>query len=214
MKWLIAQCAVFSVLVSPTWSLATNVSISDFNDGTLQGWEKVEPFDGDLFATLGGGNPGGFMVATDTASGGNLYARYPTVFTLHATDVIEWDEFVYGGVEPPDTQDTPTQALLFGTDDTIWRHIVALGSTDTWTTRLAPLDSGDWTRISGTASLPDVLQNARIGFSMDTSSRSTGLRESGIDNVSIIPEPSTLALLGTGAIVLLLCAWRRRARRG
>ncbi len=202
--------SLISVLVGPNWSLATEVFISDFDDGTLQGWTKVEPFGGDLFATTGGGNPGGFMVATDTGFGGEMYARYPTVFTLQTSDVIVWDEFLYGGVQPPDQYGNPTLAHLFGEDGTIWRHIAAMGPVDAWTTQQAPLNSGDWTRVSGTASFPDVLQSTRIGFSVDISTRSNGSRESGIDNVRIIPEPSTLVLLAMGAVGLLAYAWRRR----
>ena len=212
LRAFLAVSFLFACVIPLAAHAATYGLISDFDDGTLQGWEKVEPFGGDLFATPGGGNPGGLMAATDTGSGGELWARYPTVFTLQTTDVIVWDELLYGGVQPPDQYGNPTLAHLFGADGTVWRHLALMGPVDRWATREAPLDSADWIRVSGEASFPEVLQNARIGFSMDISSRSDGSRESGIDNVGLIPEPSTFLLLTMGAVGLLVYAWRRRKR--
>jgi hypothetical protein len=162
--------------------------ISDFDDG-FQGWSKVEPFGGTLLIAGSGGNPGGFLTATDTAWGGNLFARHPMVFNFDANDVIVWDEYLYGNLPPQDSIGPGTLAVLFGADGTIFHQIEELLSyspTDTWTTREVILDSpGDWYRMTGTASFSEVLQNARIGFSMDISTRSTGVRESGIDNIRL-----------------------------
>ena len=162
--------------------------ISDFDDG-FQGWSKVEPFGGTLLIAASGGNPGGFLTATDTTWGGNLFARHPMVFNFDANDVIVWDEYLYGNLPPQDRIFPGTLAVLFGADGTIFHQIEELLSyspTDTWTTREVILDSpGDWYRMTGTASFSEVLQNARIGFSMDVSTRSSSVRESGIDNIRL-----------------------------
>jgi len=64
-----------------TPALAVPIVMSDFHDGTLQGWNPKLPFNGNLFADPAAGNPGGAMVATDTVGGvGGLLASAPAPF--------------------------------------------------------------------------------------------------------------------------------------
>ena len=93
--------AVFLVMCLGIWrptSAQAFILVSDFDDGTLQGWTKEPVFNGNLFNSPTGGNPNGFMVATDTvAGGGALLAHAPSIFTgdLSIYDGFQWDEFVY-----------------------------------------------------------------------------------------------------------------------
>ncbi len=62
------------------------IAMSNFDDGTLQGWSKGTPFFNPLFGGNLGvssfGNPGGSMIAHDTVGrGGGLLAQAPVTFT-------------------------------------------------------------------------------------------------------------------------------------
>jgi len=73
--------------------------ISDFNSGTVQGWTESNPlqggsFGGSLFAPSTGGNPGGYLLATDSVSGGgSLAARAPAPLSgdLTVFQEVSWD---------------------------------------------------------------------------------------------------------------------------
>lgn len=62
----------------------------------------------------------------------------------------------------------------------------------------------DWTGVSPTGAFANISSNLPAGYSWDTSQLySTG-------DVTLIPEPSSLALLGAGATLLVAYAWRRQ----
>ena len=84
-----------------TSSMAASTLVSDFDDGTLQGWVMGDPqgfgFQGTLFNDPSGGNPGGRMVATDTLQGGGgLWALAPSTISgdLSLFEGLQWDEFL------------------------------------------------------------------------------------------------------------------------
>ena len=162
--------------------------IFDFDDCTLQGWTPEPSFGGTLFADCTGGNPDGFMVATDTVSGGGaLYARAPAPFQgdLSGFAGVQWDAFVY---DNGTTTVGNTSMVLRGVDGTSYESSRTLGPIAVWTTHFVPFDDPTaWTQIEGTASFTDVLTQVEAVFvSMDTSIRSDGVRESGVDNVTLV----------------------------
>ena len=70
--------------------VATNIQaalISDFNNGTMQGWSEGDPFSngsfgGALSVINSGGNLGGYLHATDdVAGGGSLAALAPALLS-------------------------------------------------------------------------------------------------------------------------------------
>lgn len=199
----------------------------DFNDGTLQGWSPTPPFGGTLFHDfrLVGGNPDGFMVASDSVAGGSLLARAPTpVFPSLGGRYdrlvgIQWDEFIL----PPsgDRVTTSTFAILEGADGTRYGSDRTITGINTWNTITAGFLPSDFTYIGGGfSSLSQVVEDiflhntGALYFSMDTS---TGAgRESYIDNVAFlytVPEPGTLALL-LAAALMAGCLPYRRQRQG
>ena len=182
--------------------------ISDFDDGTLQGWTPEPVFNGALFNDPTGGNPNGFMVATDTlATGGPLLSHGPSPFLgdLSIYGGLQWDEYVYNnGI----FTNGGTFVRLRGVDGTIYDSDNAFLSRESWNTKSVLFDDlSGWTLKSGSSGFEDVVSNVDALFlSMDTSTLADGNRESGIDNIGflpgssagVVPEPSTVAMLGMG----------------
>jgi hypothetical protein len=189
---------------------ASAAPFSDFEDGTLQGWTPIthpptgQPFGGLLEHVSTGGHPGGFMRAIDTvAAGGPLYVAGPSDFRgdLSAYSEVRWDEFLFqsGGVVQS------TSAILLGSDNTVYASDDPIAPTGQWRTRSVLLEPEAWTLVAGSMSFDDVLQDGWLAFNMDVSTGSQPTLESGIDNIKLIPEPTSLALLLLGAV----CAKRR-----
>lgn len=199
------------------------VIISDFDDGTTQGWTRSSEPGGTLFYSATGGNPGGFIGMRDTSPGaGEATAVYaPSEFTgdLSVYEKAVWDEFVYNH---GDHTKAPTSLLLIGGPNrTAWFFAGQLNALSEWVHREVSLqDSTGWSRLeilgaTGNDSFDAVVSNVelfRIG--MDTSDLASNTLEAGIDNVgfrtTVVPEPSTLMLLGIGVCGLVV---RRQHKR-
>ena len=160
---------------------ASPIVVSNFDDGTLQGWTPEPFFGGSLFLDTSGGNPGGFMVATDTvAGGGALLARapIPLLGDLSVYAGFQWDEFVY---DNGSFTVLGTHVRLVAADGTIYSagRGVPPEAIGAWNTRLVPLDDPSaWAlhpSSTGTLSFQDVVKNvAALFFSMDTSTQASG----------------------------------------
>ena len=184
---------------------ANVVLSSDFNDGTLQGWTEEPYFGGNLFVDLTGGNPGGFMVTTDTVGGGGgLLARAPGVMgDISNFESIQWDEYIYNNGS---STNRSTSVLLIGTDGTSYASSNELEAIAEWNTKYVQFDdSTNWTLKSGTATFEDLIVNLDgLFFQMEVSTQASG-REAGIDNILInaVPIPGAVWLLGSGLSVLV-----------
>lgn len=77
--------------------------ISDFDDGTVQGWMIADPAYGYVDNPGTGGSPGGYLRAVDTQGGGGVAAFAPAQFLGDLTSYsgIEYDAFVFNHVPPP-----------------------------------------------------------------------------------------------------------------
>jgi len=203
------SASIFSFVLSTSVNAAL---VSDFDDGTLQGWTPEPPFNGTLFVDNSGGNPNGFMVATDSVGGGGgLLARAPSILSgdLSIYGGLRWDEFVY---DNGSANRVSTFIIIKGADGTIYRNDNTLGPVGVWNSRFVSFsDPNQWTLNSGTATFSNTISNVDALFiSMDTSV-SAGGRESGIDNVSTIPIPAAVWLFGSGLIGLIGIARRKKS---
>ncbi|UCF92353.1 MAG: DUF4214 domain-containing protein [Desulfobacterales bacterium] len=161
---------------------AAEVVTYDFDDGTFQGWTSEPSFGGTLSVDGSGGNPGGFMVATDSVPLGLLLARAPGLFgDLSGLESIQWDEFVY---DNGTRTEGGTFVWMIGNNGSVYHSSNALEVIGEWNTRSIRFDDPSAWTLVGTSSFEDVVQNAKgIYFAMDTSRQAEGGRESGIDNV-------------------------------
>lgn len=187
--------------------------ISDFDDGTLQGWRPIatpwtgDPFGGILGLAPTGGNTGGFISGIDTSAIGGMLVAGPAEFSgdLSMYTEVRWDEFIYDN--PQTVQGT--SVFLLGANGTAYRKIQPLDQIGTWATRSVPLQASSWSLIpeSGTASFSDVLSDATLAVEFSTSITTFPTLESGIDNITLVPEPSTLVIF-----VLMILSRPERAR--
>jgi hypothetical protein len=165
--------------------------VSDFDDGSLQNWSKLEPFHGHLYNPGSGGAPGGYMRVEDTmAGGGGLYALAPPEFTgdLSAYTGIAWDESLATCSPPPLL---PSYPILVGADGTQYRpRDLSATPTAVWRHRLVPFVETAWELVSGTgtASFAGVLVNVtQLLMNGDCNTQCTV--EVGIDNVRLATAP-------------------------
>lgn len=178
-------------LLCGSTSLGGSVLISDWSDGTLQGWTPQLPFGGFLGVDLGAGNPPGAMFATDTVGeGGGIRVIAPAILTgdLSIYTGLRWDELVpgYGTATK-----VSTSVILTAADGTAYRSDSTLGPKNVWSPRYASfIDPTLWQREAGTGSFQDVVRAATmLLIQLETSTRSGGAVESWIDNVTLVGVP-------------------------
>ena len=185
--------------------------MSDFDDGTLQGWTQ-EPVSGWTLSVMNtGGNPNGFMSASDGAAGSRLFARVPGLSgDLTSLVNIQWDEYLYN----ISNIIKGTNIFIRGADGTLWESDRSIPSLETWVTKSVSFtNSSDWSLVSGTATFETVIANADgLFINMGTSTAVVGL-ESGVDNVMInaVPVLPAVWLFGSGLLGLIGIARRKKA---
>lgn len=160
---------------------------STFDDGTLQGWTKdILPFHGDLYVEPTGGNPGGFMVATDPDDSWYGMYAYAPALPSDLTNVvgIQWDEFIFDHGE---NTVEPTQILIFSTNGSAYITSAPLEVVGEWHARSVLFDDTDAWQPAATGSDPfnEVLENVYGIFIQMDCSIGTG-PQSGVDNVVIL----------------------------
>ncbi len=190
---------VFGILLYIQYSVqGAQVATTTF-DSNMDGWTSNNP---DAFWDSPGGNPGGYVRFDDATAGfTNLYA--PAKF------LGDWSELDGGGSISYDFKMIdigpgsfhPHEILIFGSDgeQALWYGPTPTGPTD-WLTIRAPLDEIEWSISGGNwATLLSHVTELRIR--MDHTATTPDIE--GLDNVVLIPEPASLALLVFGGPLLM-----------
>ena len=204
---ILTLCVVVSGLTLP----ANAATISNFDDGTLQGWTRaIDGKNGTISNPGVGGNPGGFLLFTDGTVGGppenivapseflgdwSLALANPTASTI-SLDGLLIDPHVPGGDD-----------IIIFIDGPGGSANINLGlpsTTGVWESFSTAIQESDWSVTSGTWA--GLLANVTsLQVQMDWVN--PGGMQNGIDNfqldlsdASAVPEPTSMALFGLTAL--------------
>lgn len=167
-------------------------SISTFNQGTAEGWQRNYPgstlpgaTSGD-FAGVVTVEPEGFLRLTDLNGPSQDYVVAPPKFlgnlSVFRSARFEFDYRHSQGA----TALFPIEMRLIGAG-AAFRWLGPVPASNDWFTVKTPIEASQWTRLAGTASFQDVLRNlARIELSMD---QAPGAETNDLDDFTFTGEP-------------------------
>jgi hypothetical protein len=185
--------------------------VSAFNTGA-EGWTAVDPTT-DYTASWSstGGNPGGFLLGTETSPlGGTGYFIAPNTWlgnlSTYAGGTLSYDIKVVGGTAYFDDVDV---IISSGANSASWSsHVNPVGQG--WLNFQVQLNNADFTGGNLAAILANVTGIQIRGEFIN------GAEMEGIDNVklmsSAVPEPSTWAMLILGFAGLGFMGYRRKSK--
>ena len=205
----VAACAVLAVSVPSAGGIITPVG-STFDTG-LDGWATNNP--GEVSFSAGGGNPGGYCRFDDGSTGSAFILHAGGKFSgdwsaLDGAGAIVYDHKIFSVGASPSF--LPYEAVLLGAGGQArWYGATPTGTTP-WTTVTVPLVSSAWSL--GGSNWAGILSNVTLLMlrieQVDDPGGVMVPDSAGIDNVWLIPEPASLALLALGGLALT------RRRRG
>ena len=215
MKRLVSTVSTLAALAAAVTSLSAHGALSTFDAGT-QGWSATGDAAGDLQWSAVGGNPGGHVFIDDRTTGGVTYFVAPDMYlgnkSFAAGTMLTFDlRQVYpGGANQFNDEDV----ILQGAGLTLAYDLATNPANGGWTSYAVPLSAGAWHidtlngAVASEAQLAAVLSNL-TGLRIRAEYQS-GADVGSLDNVSMVPEPSALAMLLSGGA---LVHWLGRRRR-
>ena len=220
----VSSCALGMALL-PGQSQSRASIISTFDTG-LDGWSGLASQGPASQYSWGptGGNPGGYFDFIDqSATSGTITA--PTKFlgnwsALNGTGSLMWDAILFSTGGDPSSYG-PFEADISGPGGPA---TFATSTNDTlvgqWITTTAPIIQADWTVTSGTwVGLLANVTSLNISIEDVTNVHTPTVQNpgdhDGIDNVvlqgpAIVPEPSSLVMVGIGSFCTFAAAFRLR----
>ena len=210
-------------VVAMTPLMAADIVKSTFDNNLpnadWDGWTET-PTTNQVTWANPGGNPDGYLRFADSVAGATwLSAPSKFLGSWQSYSTFSWDQKsegsgsfqnqvliygIYNGSQAfaawwPDSQNGPINWTNYGVSITApdWGHMAVSVS--------GPPPEDVWASIISNVTAVEILIDATPNMSDDIE---------GVDNPTLtpVPEPSTLILLGIGAIGLLGNAWRRRKR--
>lgn len=192
-----------------------HAATSTFDTGS-EGWTAVGDAAGPLTWSAMGGNPGGHVQIPDQVIGGITYFVAPESFLGNQSSA-------YGTMLGFDLkQDYPGASNQFDSADVILQGGGLTLVYDTpynppngsWVSYAIPLAAGGWRidSLSGAAASGEQIQSvlANLSSLRIRAEFQTGADTGSLDNVSLVPEPSTFVLFVAGAACVLSGRARRR----
>lgn len=205
--------ALATLLLSATAQAATSTF-----DHDLEGWTAVGDSEGPLRWAGAGGKPGGHVLIDDQTLGGITYFVAPQAFlgdqsaafgTLLSFDLMQTYSGRPNQVNHPDV-------MLQGAGLTLVYDTATNPANGSWSSYAVPLQAGGWRLNSLTGALASDAQ-VRSVLSQLTSLKIRAEFQSGsdighLDNVSMVPEPTSTALFAAGLLGMM--GWLQRRRGG
>jgi hypothetical protein len=199
-------------------ALPLHAAISTF-DTDAEGWTAQGDVEGPLTWSATGGNPGGHAVIDDRTTGGVTYFVAPQVFLGNQSAALGTDltfdlmQIYPGSPNQFDSSDVVLQGggltLAFDTPDN--------PSNGSWTSYAVRLEAPGWklNSLSGAQATPEqfatVLSN--LTALRIRAEYQTGADIGHLDNVALVPEPATWAMLGVGLAAVGFFGRRARTVR-
>ena len=205
------------VLLPSLASVSALAATSSFSSGA-EDWSAQGDVQGALSWSASGGNPGGYVFIDDLTTGGVTYFVAPSSFLgnmsgAYGTSLTFDLRQTYSGAA---NQFNDEDVLLQGAGLTLAYDLPTNPGNGTWTSFSVPLAATSWrvNTLTGAVATAEQLQSVLSGL---TSLRIRAEYQSGpdigsLDNVSMVPEPSSLALFAAGSAIVLVVL-KRRSRR-
>lgn len=197
-------------------SAAAQAATSNFSTDA-EGWFAQGDTSGALTWVASGGNPGGHVRVTDAVTGGVTYFVAPSIFLgnksaafgTHLT--FDLQQVYTGGANQFNSPDV----ILQGAGLTLVYDTATNPANGAWTSYSVQLNGSGWrlNDLSGAAAsgaqLMAVLTN--LNTLKIRAEYQTGADTGKLDNVSLVPEPSTYAMFAAGILALSGMARRRKS---
>jgi Laminin B (Domain IV) len=194
-----------------------SAAITSTFDADSDGWSAIGDFAAPVQWVAAGGNPGGHIEIPDAVLGGVTFFVAPAKFlgdksvAIGSALTFDLQQLISGGANQFDDSDV----TLSGNGITLVYNLPSNPAIGSWTSYSVPLTASGWTvNTLGGAAASDAqfqqvlaaLTQLRIRAEYQTGP-DTGL----LDNVSLVPEPTSVAMLLLGLLILMSVV-RGRAR--
>ncbi len=199
-------------------ALPLHAAISTFDAGP-EGWSARGDVEGTLSWSATGGNPGGHAFIDDLTIGGVTYFVAPAAFlgnqaaALGTNLTFDLKQVYPGAANQFDTADV----ILRGGGLVLVYDTPQNPANGAWTSYAVPLSAPGWklNSLAGAAASADQLATALSSLTAleIRAEYQTGADVGHLDNVALVPEPGTWAMLAAGLAMLGGVAWRRTPQR-
>lgn len=199
-------------------ALPLQAAISAF-DTDAEGWTAQGDVEGPLSWSATGGNPGGHAVIDDRTTGGVTYFVAPAAFLGDRSAALGTDlTFDLMQIYPgsPDQFDSPDVVLQGGGLTLAYDTPVNPGN-GVWTSYAVRLEAPGWrlNSLSGAQATPQQFASVLSDLTAlrIRAEYQTGADIGHLDNVALVPEPATWAMLGAGLAAIGVIGRRGRSGR-